>query len=422
MSVQIRISTLDRATTGLTCTAMSDTTPILLNLPLEMLQHICSFVTPDSLISLRCVCRELYNASYDVFAEVFLKELSCFIPDVSRLKRLNAIASVPHLRRKIEYVYLMMCCFECEGGHYQCAPKENGNIVDTMMKLEGQGLETSSQPTYQHSAFLYMISTLKQLQEPSVQLSMLFCMAPELSCAADVVNDMLRIVAALYCPLTMLLCKDEQIAALDGQFTSGYSGVLDCVLDLQAFHFLTMLDDTLHPTAVSGVRAATHILATSKDLNRLQLKFSGQTHDWSQINAHVLRLSTNLLLANDLSWVVQLILCGITSEQETIREVMLRCMDSVQHIDLTSICLIGAPESWIKTLKWIDDCSELEKLQFNDLSVLDAGLSYSVAFRERSVPSATGNGSESLLLESKATLHADLEAVINDDLIFSEER
>lgn len=76
----------------------------LLALPMEMLQHISSFASSTDLIALCLSCRTLEVASFNAFADHYMRELSCYFMQPRRLLRLYNIAASPRLLKTVEQV------------------------------------------------------------------------------------------------------------------------------------------------------------------------------------------------------------------------------------------------------------------------------------------------------------------------------
>ncbi len=64
--------------------------PGLMALPVELLQHICAYITPERLPVARLSCRSMCNASFDAFADEYLDDLHCYVLDPARLNRIDA--------------------------------------------------------------------------------------------------------------------------------------------------------------------------------------------------------------------------------------------------------------------------------------------------------------------------------------------
>jgi hypothetical protein len=75
-------------------------------LPLELLQWICSYVTLPSLLVVRLSSKQLAEAAFDAFCAAFIEKLTCRVLKTKGIERVANIISTLHLRNKIREVTL----------------------------------------------------------------------------------------------------------------------------------------------------------------------------------------------------------------------------------------------------------------------------------------------------------------------------
>lgn len=80
----------------------------ILQLPLELLQHISDFLEECDLVALRLSCRALERATFDAFTTHYFRQIKCFFLDLARTARFLGVCSTRQLARKIRKVYLSL--------------------------------------------------------------------------------------------------------------------------------------------------------------------------------------------------------------------------------------------------------------------------------------------------------------------------
>ncbi|KEQ67684.1 uncharacterized protein M437DRAFT_80326 [Aureobasidium melanogenum CBS 110374] len=90
----------------------------MLDLPLEILEHVVTFVGPEGLIALRTTCKKLEEATRSRFIDRFI-ECRRHVLSIYSLKALIDIAAHPHFGRFVKTVILDTTCpFEHDGKRY----------------------------------------------------------------------------------------------------------------------------------------------------------------------------------------------------------------------------------------------------------------------------------------------------------------
>jgi len=98
----------------------------ILALPVELLQHISRFTTPEALLQLRLACTELSAAAFDAFAAEYLQTVSACVASPPRLQRLRDMVFNRRLARKVRNVVLCVDVWEgCPNTSIHLAPSEH---------------------------------------------------------------------------------------------------------------------------------------------------------------------------------------------------------------------------------------------------------------------------------------------------------
>lgn len=195
-----------------TCLQRPPTSTISLSkMPPEMLAHIGSFVTDETLVTLRLVNKAIESAVFDRFCQVYYSELSCCILDPSRLQRLKRITSTPHLLAKIRSIQLTLDALE---GHVY------RDTLSVALQLESvqQGYGFCDEQTRWRWALVSglkhkipdhnSIASIMADLEGSSRLSIDMALRPFDELHSDVVQRTLEVIMRTTCPINRLVLDE----------------------------------------------------------------------------------------------------------------------------------------------------------------------------------------------------------------------
>ncbi|KAK4502238.1 hypothetical protein PRZ48_005663 [Zasmidium cellare] len=351
----------------------------ILTLPQELLQNIANYVdTSTGILNLRLTCRELAGAAFDCFVEEYISELSCFVLDPRRLKRVISITANPHLARRIRKLTFNFCPFERD--YYfdiNIAPQENQAQDSAAVSFMRDHTKAEFEKLGQ-SCF-----TLDASKQTLVHI-ILKSLAPYASCAVHVDSREPSLMQA-----------DQHIEPLSLDFLGGLLNAASragrpidymtltkkVLLDEKAFDHggsmiqaLPMLQHVRRFTYARALGAAVHDKQElSSHLKALKSVMKHLTFleelDWRPDLEYTLKRESSYLTTPDLQWMPNLKVLSLSSLRcpyGQLHQTLMACSPTLTEITLWGVYLKDLTASCTRLLRLLRAMPNLQKLWMYD--------------------------------------------------------
>ena len=329
----------------------------MLALPMEMLQHIISLTDYTDLISLRLTCKKLEAASFDAFSAEYLHELTCFVMDRDQIKRAITIISSHRLGYKVRS--LEMTWDPDRGCASYLAQFINGKHDD-----DPHHLYTTPDSTD-------LRTLLGNVRSSNIEL-ILEChdcwTATMLAGRSLVLRDhLLDAVATSGCAIAELNICIHDSTRLQTLVANEDAPLIAATENLRRVWYNVHDKPVSEDDAKRGIEAALKLVRKATKLQHLRFTLSDRLHVGSPAWLVYQTLPQELLKINSLATLRKLGLSRQTLEQSVLLDLLQRCHNTLESLDLQYVSSTTPGVPWIGVLQHLLRAPRLCKLHLEHL-------------------------------------------------------
>ena len=223
----------------------------LQTLPIELSSNICLFLTSGhQIVALRQMCKALEAATSDVFAALYLEQLTCYMMDPARLQRLEHILACPHLAKRVQQLTLCLSPWEnAEATSIQLAPRASGILGHEQHRYFRRMRSACHRLDRTRTLDVSRVSALMSSLGPEVMLKIDFASAYRTDQHQPIPAAVMRALSRSSRPLHGIKLAGDILPASDGN---------DALLVQQASRLLTLEYEVQKPGPQSMSNYATH--------------------------------------------------------------------------------------------------------------------------------------------------------------------
>ena len=363
----------------------------LLDMPIEMLEHISRFVTPEGILILRLTCKTLAAAAFDAFAEEYVRHLKVFVLSPARLEKLAAIVSCPHLANKVDWLILTTDPFEevaIESVSTAAVPDESllSGQHETYLNHRFDQLRLHGNDGLATSKLLAMLEELKKHQQLKTRQCTLgvdldrIVLDGETPCPPNLLHDIMCTVSRAGHRVFSIRTSDMSVSLLDDLMRHP-SVVPELMEAVTAFDFYLAHDNELPVERLRDLTALPRVLALVPRLDFLKLEFCADYYN-DQDKDFMLHLSNDLILANDLACLQSLEFTSLRVKTfDILFEVLGRCHGTLGGIFLRDVAIVSPRNRWAEVLQSLRMFPNLSHLVFCELFLFDAWQNWAIHVR-----------------------------------------
>jgi anti-anti-sigma regulatory factor len=386
-----------------------NTTSYLLDLPIEILDHITGYLNDEVLPTLRLTCRTLHGATLDRFCDVYIAHLGCWIISKGRWERLHNLlsASSSPLSDKVRTITLTLDELELRTARDFVSvsgyPHNRTYWSDYSRSLSQEqhrhaehniAIEAAAVEHYGAADLAVMLRVLKQARSHDCSIRL------ELAPANPLANKMAplhprakEIQAQLHHAIVQAKPRMDVISLdrvrhmdLEDPLMGLEDEVREPFASLREFTLTPLMGDYHRRHKVKSFEIARTILTSAQHLRKLYLHVSsrlvgkgGCTYKRAQ------RWAPYLLLANGLGELESLTLLWVPLSLDDLLEILRRCSRTLTYLELRLDQKANGGESWWKLWEQLASMERLHHLKLERPQAWFPGMYYTYSARSEFV-------------------------------------
>ncbi|KAK3707543.1 hypothetical protein LTR37_012038 [Vermiconidia calcicola] len=363
----------------------------LLDMPIEMLQHISRFVTAESILMLRLTCKTLAAAAFDAVAEEYVRVLKVFILSPARLEKLAAIISCPHLAYKVDCLILTTDPFEEAAiGSVSTVAGTDASLLSEQHEIylnhRDDQLRLHGDDDLATSKLLAILEELKKHQQLKTRQCTLgvdldrIVLDGETPCPPNLLHDIMCTVSRTGHRILSIRTSDMSVSRLDDLMRHP-SVVPELMKAVTGFVFYLIQDGELPAEWLPDLAALPRMLALTPLLHSLNLEFDSN-YENDRDKDFMLNLSNDLILANSLAHLEWLELTSLRVKSfDILFEALGRCRGTLGGICLRDVTILSPRNRWSEVLEYLRTFPNLSHLELVELFLFDAWQNWAIHVR-----------------------------------------
>ena len=332
-----------------------------------MLLQISTFVEDADLLMLRLVCRTVASASFDTFAERYLKRLTCFFPNPSRIRRVLDILASDSLGYKVRFVRLTLNPLESKNpGDFHLAINAEQTIPAARWEAFNQ-LRSEQTMLFKDSPLGLdtLSATMNFFKDRGIIVKVDYHRFWDVAAFRAMSRSVIDAITDSGCLIsTMCISEIDGVRASDIIKDAG--AVCQGATRLVAFQYCGDTDDIVAKPA-GRLEILSQIIAAAEKLKGINIWLRGGRASW--VKNIVYDHTRGLLLANKLDHLESLILSDVCLALSDFLEVFNRARDTLAKVELIFCYIIeeNYHYQWDTVMQCLRDLPKLKFLKLNRL-------------------------------------------------------